>query len=744
MKREEIKMRGFIFSTVYYPYASGAEIAVKEITDRLPGYEWDLITARVSSELPLAERRGSVTIHRVGIGHPTLDKFLLPITGFFRAWSLYRSGSHQIVWSMMASQASIPAAFLKIAFSRLRLVLTLQEGDEEEYLLRYVGGNQALYRIFIRPWHVLVFKKADYITALSRHLMDRARKNNPQAENEIIPNGVDLSIFKKAEHAVGEGSVVLVTTSRLVEKNDPESVIRALPLLPPRVHFWIVGCGVQEEYLKTLVEELGLSSRVVFLGQLDHVEIAGLFTKAHIFIRPSLSEGLGSSFLEAMAAGLPIIATPVGGIPDFLENNETGIFVEVKNPPSIARAVERLISDPVLYSRISEKGARLAREKYDWANIAEVFSRRAFRVDTASHPRVLIAASIYPPDGGGPATHAKHAFEDLPGWGVETRLVTFRSVRIFPPGMSHAIYFAKLFLAAFRVEAIYAYDALSAGFPAALVARILRKRFIVRIGGDRLWERAYEKNTTRDSMAEFYASGAAQRFFAYRIIRWVLGRADRLVVPSPATLRLYHAEYGVPLSRIAVIYNPVRAASDTMPPEMPPTLLFSSRLTRYKNLPFVLRSLSVLKKEGLSFVFLVLGDGPERESLEAMVRELDLEDSVNILGYVSSGEVHYLTKKSYASIAPALTEFHPNYVLDGISHGKPFLISRENALPFQVPEMFLFDPTDHAEFEEKLRFLLSPHGWNKAEAELREIKASFSWEDNIRENSLLIKRLCGY
>lgn len=743
MNMREIKTRGLIFSTVYYPYASGAEIAIKEIADRLPHHEWDLITARISSDLPRVERQGSITIHRVGVGHPTLDKFLLPFTGFLKGWSLYRLKQPSLVWSMMASQASIPAAFMRMAFGRVKLVLTLQEGDEEEYLARYVGGNQFLYKTFVRPWHTLVFKRADYITALSTHLLSRAQKNNPNVPVEIIPNGVDFSVFEWGEKNISDRPLVLITTSRLVEKNDIASVVRALSLLPEHIHFWIAGTGVEESSLRALVGELKLGDRVRFLGQIDHKKIAELFKEAHIFVRPSLSEGLGSSFLEAMAAGLPIIGTSVGGIPDFLEDGKTGLFCEVKNPESIARAVTRFISDETAYNRIRLAGYELAREKYDWKTVAEAFALRAFRTDSI-RPRVLIAAGIYPPDPGGPATHARFAYEEFPKAGVDTTLRAFRAVRHLPPGIRHVAYFFQVFFSAFGADAIYAYDAVSAGFPAAVASLVLNRKFIVRIGGDRLWEWAFERGYTNEPLSRFYAEGLYSRLFLFGVIRWVLRRADVLVVPSVHTANLYREKYGVKKERVVVVENPTFEKIESIPPEGAPKLIFSSRLVSYKNLSFVIRSLKTLKDEGLFFEFCILGDGPERQTLEKLVKELNLESVVRFLGAVSRDEVQRITKGSYLSLAPALTEFHPNYVLDGVSYGKPFLVSRENAFPFEVPELFLFDPRNSQEFEEKLRYLLGEEGWKEAQAELGKLNLSFTWENVLQKNISLIESLCAF
>ncbi|MES2953669.1 MAG: glycosyltransferase family 4 protein, partial [Patescibacteria group bacterium] len=363
-------MKILVFSTAYYPFVGGAEVAIKEISDRLPEHEWHVITARMSRSLPKMERVFGVTVHRVGVGFKTVDKFLLPFLGARTARSLARSGSIDRIWGMMASQGSLGAAFFKRSVPTVPFVLTLQEGDEEAYLARYVGGSQILYKLFIRPWYRYIFKKADRVTVISRYLGDRARAALFSGPVDLVPNAVDLARFTPGAERTPDGRTVLVTTSRLVEKNAVGDIIAALVLLPKSVHLSVIGEGPLGSALRQQVQVLGLSDRVVFHGHKEHAEMIILLRQADIFIRPSLSEGLGISFLEAMAMRLPVVATLVGGIPDFLADGVTGVACKPHDPASIAMAVERLTGDSALRERIIENAQQMIQDRYDWNSIA--------------------------------------------------------------------------------------------------------------------------------------------------------------------------------------------------------------------------------------------------------------------------------------------------------------------------------------------------------------------------------------
>ncbi len=381
-----------IFSTVYLPYTGGAELAVKEITDRIEGIEFDMVTIRFDAGLPAYEKIGNVNAYRLGFAKKSprieelskfplaVNKYLFPFMSLAKALQLDRKNNYSAIWSIMASYSGFGALFFKMLKPAKPFLLTLQEGDSFDFIKNRVGLLWGLY--------AQIFKKADRIQAISEYLAGYAGQVGFKGKVDVIPNGVDLENFTRQEsmrdleslkHGLlkKEGDIFLITTSRLVAKNGIDDAIKALPLLPANVKFLILGIGPDEEKLKSLANELGIADRTKFLGQISHNELPKYLKISDIFVRPSLSEGLGSSFLEAMAAGLPVIATPVGGISDFLFDPEknpdkepTGLFCEVKNPESIARKVGILLENDELKNSIISNGGKMAREKYGWEMIS--------------------------------------------------------------------------------------------------------------------------------------------------------------------------------------------------------------------------------------------------------------------------------------------------------------------------------------------------------------------------------------
>jgi len=388
MTINQAKKNVLIFSTAYLPLVGGAEIAVKEITDRINNFEFDMITAKSDKKLPNFEKIGKVNIYRVGFGLKVLDKFLLPILGFLKGVKLNKERSYQIIWSIMASQAGVGAACFRIFYPAKKLLLTIQEGDPEEHLKRYVLGINFLYKIFIRPWHLLPFKRADYITVISSDLKKRARRSEAKCPIRVVPNGVDLKKFLiwpnhpkpnnfqfsnqdlRKKLGIKEDEKVVITVSRLVKKNGIDDLIKAGQYLEFPFKLLVIGTGLEEERLKELAKDLKIEDQVLFLGHIEHEELPKYSAIADVFVRPSLSEGLGSAFLEAMAAGLPIIGTPVGGIPDFLIDKETGLFCKVRDPKHLAKKIKEVLTDNQLREKIIANGQKIVQEKYNWDNIA--------------------------------------------------------------------------------------------------------------------------------------------------------------------------------------------------------------------------------------------------------------------------------------------------------------------------------------------------------------------------------------
>ena len=365
-----INKRILIFSLAYFPVEGGAEIATKEIADRLPDIKFDMVTKKFEQSHRSFERVGNVNVYRLNSA-----KLFFPFKAYWFARNLHKQKPYDAIWSIMAAHAGLAAALFKIKFPDIKFILTLQEGDPFGYLKRRA--------IFVWPLFKKIFTQASIVQVISNYLEGYARQMGYRGKIEVIPNGVDVKKFENVRsRAFDKNKVVLITTSRLVKKNGVGDIIEALKFLPESISLQVLGIGPLESELKLQTTNYKLQTRVEFLGHIPYGEIPKHLHEADIFIRPSLSEGFGNSFIEAMVAGLPVIATPVGGIVDFLESGSTGLFCEVHNPQSIAKQVERLIADEPLRERIILNASSMVCERYQWDLIAREMKTRVFDILT--------------------------------------------------------------------------------------------------------------------------------------------------------------------------------------------------------------------------------------------------------------------------------------------------------------------------------------------------------------------------
>ena len=371
-----------IFSVAYFPFVGGAEVAVREVTRRLgdmSDIEFHLVTVNLNGREKSYEKIDNVHVYRVG--HGMFGKYIFPITGVSKAILLHKRFRFSAVWSIMASYGGIAALLFTTLRPKVKFILSLQEGDPVDHIKRRA--------LPVYPFFWAIFKKVSVVHVISNYLAEVAKDFGVRVPIKVIPNGVDTALFghkfspteiEDLKQRLGKipGDRWLVTTSRLTFKNGIDTIIRTLPFLPENIILLILGEGELEVELKNLSEKLCVESRVIFLGIVSHAEMPKYLKICDVFVRPSRSEGLGNSFIEAMAAGLPIIGTNVGGIPDFLKDRETGLFCEVDNPMGLAADILTIIDSEELRLKIVHNGREFAIASYDWQNIAEQMNRKGF------------------------------------------------------------------------------------------------------------------------------------------------------------------------------------------------------------------------------------------------------------------------------------------------------------------------------------------------------------------------------
>jgi len=284
--------------------------------------------------------------------------------------------------------------------------------------------------------------------------------------------------------------------------------------------------------------------------------------------------------------------------------------------------------------------------------------------------KILICTGIYPPDIGGPATYSKLLKDELPSRGFEVDVLSFGEVRKWPRGIRHIVYFFKVLLKAFSVDVLYAQDPVSVGLPSVLVAKILHKKFLLKIVGDYAWEQLQIKNFSSELITlEIFQSQEYSLIteLRRRIERRVANEADKIVVPSEY-LKGIVEKWGVVKDKITVIYNSLEGGIAELVTKKENIIFSAGRLVPWKGFDLLIELMCELPDD---FKLFIAGTGPQESNLKLKIKNLKLENRVFLLGGLNQNEMH-----KYFGLAKI---FVLNTSYEGLSH--IILESMQNSVP---------------------------------------------------------------
>lgn len=729
----------YVFSTAYEPFIGGAEIAIRETIRALGArYRFIVFTARLRRDLASFEDHGAYAVARIGIGHP-IDKLLLLVLGPMRLWKLARQNPPVLYWAVMVSFASaIPYIANFFRWRRaIPIVLTLQEGDPELHIRYGRGGLIGL------SWR-LALRSADRVTVISRYLDDLARRLGAKGEIDVIPNGVDLKLFSspvaeerrqalRRELGLISTDRILVSTSRLVRKNGLDILIRSLGALPaslrPHVKLVLVGRGKEETFLRDLAKSEGLTNQIIFAGEKSYESLPQYLAVAEVFVRPSRSEGMGNSFIEAMAAGLPVIGTSVGGITDFLNDGVTGLVVEPERIDLLAQAIATFLGDRLLRQHCIANGRALVLERYGWTHIAEAYAEVfGGAIKRARFPRILVATGIYPPEIGGSAKYAALLAGILRERGWQVEVITYGERSLAEPrvyyvsrrwltGVRHIVAFLQALVMMRRSDVVILFDHFSMGFPVGMASLMFRRPYVIRLGGDFLWESYVETRRVDIALPEFYSN--LQRLtlkerIIFRLARFTLFHAKRLIFSTTWQKDIFVPHYGLVAEKTLVIENVFesKVAQPVLHAARGRTtleIIYAGRFLFLKNLRRTLLVFRSVRRDIVSSARLYLiGEGPEEGHLKALIQSYGMAEYVHIEPPLDRVSLEARIRGAAAVIIPSLSDISPNIVIEALAFGVPVLLTKHCGYALDEADGVLrVDPLDEKDLARGFSRLLN-------------------------------------
>lgn len=222
-------------------------------------------------------------------------------------------------------------------------------------------------------------RSLDAVVTVSRAIGDAADAiARPKRPITVVPNGADAEVFLprdpvEARRRLGipEGGPVVSYVGKLVPRKGVDTLIESMGVLAAREsgapHLVMAGIGPMRESLEQRARELGVADRITWLGKVPHDDVGWVMSTGDVFILPSLSEGLPTVVCEAMACGLPVVATAVDGTPEIVDEPATGLLVQPHDIDGIAAALSRLLDDPALRAQMGAEALRRSAADYTWA-----------------------------------------------------------------------------------------------------------------------------------------------------------------------------------------------------------------------------------------------------------------------------------------------------------------------------------------------------------------------------------------
>jgi glycosyltransferase involved in cell wall biosynthesis len=333
-----------------------------------PDVELHVLTE--STQIPQSQivRRGNITFHVVKQGIPFVNRgfpswFPLDVLTGFR----------------------LNAARLVREIETIRPDIVHAHGTEAAYglaglasgypcLISMQGIISEIFKIdpilrfrIVRHWEKSQVRRAKYFACRTDFDTGFVRATNPGAKIFQLHEAMNPVFFRDAWAVRDEPRVLFVGS--LQERKGVATLLRAIGKVKetiPTVELSAIGGGGGEcvQQLKGLVTELGISSRVTFLGQQTAEEIARHHRESQIFALPSDNENSPNTLAEAMVSGMPVIATNVGGIPSMVTDGETGLLVEVRNPQQLAEKITYLLQHPEERKRLGQNAQRIGRARH--------------------------------------------------------------------------------------------------------------------------------------------------------------------------------------------------------------------------------------------------------------------------------------------------------------------------------------------------------------------------------------------
>ncbi len=363
-------MRILIINSEYPPIGGGAGNASAHLARELAaaGQEVRVLTAAYAN-LPRLEHRDGVHVQRIWALRRRLERssaveqIVFMLVSTIRTLFLLPRERPDVIVAFFG----IPSGLAAWAANRLAgvpYIVSLRGGDVPGFR----PYDFARYHRLAAPLIRMIWRRASMLVANSEGLAELARTFEPRVPLRVIPNGVDLAYYAPPTRPWVPTRLLFV--GRLVYQKGLDLLFKALGTLKSYPwELWLVGDGPQRPHLEALAEKYQIVERVRFENWLADAALLEKYHQANVFVFPSRHEGMPNAVLEAMACGLPVIASRIAGNEELVVDGETGSLIPAEDVPALQQALAQLLPDADLRQRMGAAGRARVEQHYAWGQI---------------------------------------------------------------------------------------------------------------------------------------------------------------------------------------------------------------------------------------------------------------------------------------------------------------------------------------------------------------------------------------
>ena len=334
--------------------------------------------------------------------------------------------------------------------------------------------------------------------------------------------------------------------------------------------------------------------------------------------------------------------------------------------------------------------------------------------------KIIISTGIYPPEIGGPSEYARKLFETLLIQNHDVTIVTYGSLKKFTTGFRHFLYFCRLFLGAYDTDYIIAMDTYSVGLPAVIFAILLKKKIVIRVAGDFLWESYVERTRGPILLSDFYNVKRRYSFkekIIFILTKFLLKYANSVVFSTEWQRKIMLQAYEISLKKTTIIENfyPSVKFDDTV--TSPEKVFLSPSRDRF-----------IKNKKNLEEAF---------ARIASHYKDIVLDTKV-----VAHEVLMEKIPKAYAVIVPSLSEVSPNLAVDALQHSVPIIVTKDTGIADRLKDMAMFiDPLSVESIQNGIESLLNTETYDSYRHKIMQSKFTHSWNEIAQEFLDLYKTL---